>query len=252
MEPDLSELSDEQIARVLEELDGPKTKKQSIDEFEDDTFSTVRLTDISKALKMEWPSTAIIAGATGTGKTMLMINLIYANARNFNRIFLLSPIADDPIYDFIPKKYRISNPSDVDLQNILQEQHRKRYLKTLIICDDCIGKINFDRGNISKMITTTGRHFNLSFIIVMQYLNNIHPIIRDNAKVLFVTKLKTHCLDSIVNLTSCFSGKTQCRNFLNDACRNFQIVRFNLTGYQDTDEVMVFKNRLPRKFILNF
>jgi hypothetical protein len=251
----MEELTEEEIEKVLTDLEhAPKLsrKKEAIEEPNNENlYSDVKLTEIEKALKIEFPSTVLIAGATNTGKTMLMLNLIYANAKQFNRIYLLSPIADDPIYDFIPGKYRISNPSDADLQFILDEQKKNRHVKTCIICDDCIGKINFDKGQISKMITTTGRHFNLSFIVIMQYLNNIHPIIRDNAKVLFITKLKSHCVDSIYGMTSCFQSKNQCRMYLNNVCRDFRVCRFNLTGYND-EEVVVFTNKIPRNFRLNF
>jgi hypothetical protein len=229
--------------KIIDELDDELPEPEQTEE-------PPELTDLRDALTLKWPSTVIIAGATDTGKTMLMKNIIYQNALAFNRIYLLSPLADEDVYNFIPKKYRISNPTEADLIQILEEQKKNKHVKTCIICDDCIGKINFANGAISKMITTTGRHYDLSLIIVMQYLNNIAPIIRDNAKYLFVTKLKSHCVDSIYSITSSFSSKAACKRFLDETCRDYRVIRFNLTGYNK--EIIVFDNKIPRNFKLNF
>jgi len=154
-----TEINIRNYQKIIDELD---------DELPEQTEEPPELTDLRDALTLKWPSTVIIAGATDTGKTMLMKNIIYQNALAFNRIYLLSPLADEDVYNFIPKKYRISNPTEADLIQILEEQKKNKHIKTCIICDDCIGKINFANGAISKMITTTGRHYDLSLIIVMQ------------------------------------------------------------------------------------
>ena len=85
----------------------------------------------------------------------------------------------------------------------------------------------------------------------MQYLNNISPIVRDNATYLFITKLKSHCIDSVYKMTSCFNSKTECKKFLDAACKDYNVIRFNLTGY-NVKEYYVFKNKKSRNFVIKY
>jgi hypothetical protein len=208
-----------------------EVKESDEEESDEEDRGTVRLDDPIECLKIKFPATIIIAGITETGKTTLLTNIIYLNRNQFHRIWLLSPFAHKEIYDYIPKKYKITDPTDVDLENIFQEQENNPEMRTCIICDDCIGRINFSRGRISKLLATTGRHVNVSFIIVNQYLNDINPLVRDNAKILFVTKVKGHCIDTIYKLTGAFYSKQYCFEFLQNTCKDYRVVRFDLSGY---------------------
>ena len=247
-------INEEKINQILEELDNeqqdPKDTEEVVEQDNDDEQNIIN-TDIDDALKLEFPSTILICGSTKTGKSELMKNIIYKNYKKFNRIYLLCPFAKDKFYDFIPDKYKIEDPSDADLTLIYKDCQENPNINTLIIADDCISKINFERGAASKIISATGRHINLSLIIVMQYLNNISPIVRDNATYLFITKLKSHCIDSVYKLTSCFNSKTECKKFLDAACKDFNVVRFNLTGYNNR-EYYVFKNKKSRNFVIKY
>ena len=259
------ELNDEKINQILEELeledqeqehDNYKqeptkiTTKQKDEEF--DYVQNAINSNIEDALTLEFPSTIIIAGSTKTGKSELMKNIIYKNYKQFNRIYLLCPFANtDKFYSFIPEKYRIEDPTDGDLTLIYNDCINNKNINTLIIADDCISKLNFERGAASKIISATGRHINLSLIIVMQYLNNISPIIRDNSTYLFVTKLKSRSIKTIYDMTSCFNSEIECKRFLDTTCKDYNVIRFNLTGY-NTKEYYVFKNKKSRNYVLKY
>jgi hypothetical protein len=244
------DLTAKDIENILNEIDNKEVKSDKVDE-EEDNVGEIRLDNPIECLKIKFPATVIIAGITKTGKTTLLTNIIYLNRNQFHRIWLLSPFAQKEIYDYIPKKYKITDPTDVDLENIFQEQENNPEMRTCIICDDCIGRINFSKGRISKILATTGRHVNVSFIVVNQYLNDINPVVRDNAEILFVTKVKGHCIDTIYKLAGAFSSKQHCFTFLQNTCKDYRIVRFDLSGYHDRD-YYVFQSVLPRKFKLNY
>lgn len=247
----------EEIQKIIDEIEferrdaDHRDAEDRRDSEEEEEEVGIRLDDPIECMKIQFPATVLIIGISETGKTTTLKNIIYINRDQFHRIWLLAPFADKPIYDFIPKKYRITDPTDADLETIFQEQQMNPDMKTCIICDDCIGRINFARGKISKMLAATGRHANVSFIIVNQYLNDISPIVRDNAKVLFITKVKSHCVDTVFKLSGAFSSKMDCMRFLHAACQDYRVVRFNLTGYHKK-EYSVFKSFLPRKFKLNY
>src|SRR5579875_1802881 len=169
-----NDIDEEKINQILEELDEKENTK--IEQEEQDVQELIN-TNIDDALKLGFPATILICGSTKTGKSELMKNIIYKNYKQFNRIFLLCPFAKNEFYNFIPDKYKIEDPSDADLTLIYNDCQNNPNISTLIIADDCISKINFERGVASKIITATGRHINLSLIIVMQYLNNISPIV---------------------------------------------------------------------------
>src|SRR5579875_462566 len=249
------EFDENKINQILEELElennennehcNDETEKQ---EFDIENDENVINSEFDDALILDWPSVIIIAGSTCTGKSELMKNIVYKNYKNFNRIYLLCPNANNSFYNFINDKYKIKDPCDADLQTIYDDCCKNPNIKTLIILNDCIERVNFRNGAASE-ITTCGRYVNVSMIIVMQYLNKISPVIRDNAKYLFATKLKSHCVNTVFEITSCFNNKNTCKRFLDVACKNYQVVRFNLTGYNKKD-YLVFKNKKARNFII--
>lgn len=65
----------------------------------------------------------------------------------------------------------------------------------LVICDDTYGTIDFTtNGNIAAGLATKARHYGIYFILAAQYMKQLGPVFRDNARmwVCMKTNMKDH------------------------------------------------------------
>jgi hypothetical protein len=143
---------------------------------------------------MKHPFRCYIVGASGSGKTNLMLNLLtrvgfYKNW--FDRIFCLSPTALslDESYKALEKNTKYKQGKDLlylpckveALQAILdvQEQEEKAK-KVLVILDDIVSFGRFCRSNELLTFFVMGRHYNLSIFLLSQAFHLIPKSIRLN------------------------------------------------------------------------
>lgn len=135
-----------------------------------------------------------IVGASGSGKTNLMLNLLtrpgyYLNY--FDRVFVISPTALslDMSYKTLEKETKYKNGEDLlflpceqkALQSILdvQEEENKK-AKTLVILDDIVSYGSFVRSNELLQFAVMSRHYNISLFILSQAFHLIPKSIRLN------------------------------------------------------------------------
>jgi hypothetical protein len=118
-----------------------------------------------------------------------------------------------------------------------------------LIFDDVLGKIRFQNSNLFDYVASSCRHFRLHCFLLVQDLKKLSPTIRDNSKVLFVTKLKEHSLKTCFELSSNFASYQQFKEFMGFACKDYNVVRFDLTG---NGEVRVFNPGVCNKFKICF
>jgi hypothetical protein len=189
-----------------------------------------RLDDSKKCMDLKFPSLTIIAGMSESGKTNLMKHLIRLHASKFHRIVVLCPTLDlQSSYECIDPNCLIREPSSGDIEKIMEQQSKFPNLRTMLILDDCLGSVRF-RDNVFDRLASSGRHYNISTFIIIQDLKKITPTIRDNAKVMYVTKLKSHSLEACFDISNGFTNKSEFLTYINSNCRNHQIIRFNLSG----------------------
>jgi hypothetical protein len=124
------------------------------------------------------------------------------------------------------------------------------HLYCLIILDDSVGIINFN-SKLLKNLWTNLRYYNLIFIISIQYLKSITPLMCNNCVSLFVTKIKEHLLKSMFELTD-FSDINQFKEFMLKVCVNYNIVRLNLQLRYNKENISVFNCEISPKFRLNY
>ena len=162
------------------------------------------------------PFSQIIVAPSGSGKTILLQNMILDIYRNFfERIFIWSSsIHIDsvwlPVKDYIektlkidPKKERIYyddfNQQDmesvIDLQYKIskyQKEHKfKQLFATLLILDDFIDDSRFSKQN--SMLNTLfikARHVGLNVVASSQKFNAISTVARTNVKQLYFFRLR--------------------------------------------------------------
>lgn len=230
-----------------------KTVVKWIDEVEDleeeEEETKLELSEALDCLTLDNFGTTIIAGSSSTGKTTLMKQLIKHNASLFHKIYLICSTVDlQGEYDFLPRK-AIKPVSEASIKEIVEEQERNNKQRVAILMDDCIGKLKFQNSDLFDHLASSCRHYRIHQFILIQDLKKLSPTLRDNSKVLFVSRLKEHSLRACFDLSSTFSSFQEFKEFMNEACVDYQMIRFDLTG---KGEVKVFQPGLHPKFKIRF
>lgn len=209
----------------------------------------IELSSPEDALDIKIPSMTIIAGLTESGKTNLARHICFRYASQVHRIIVMCPTLDmQDSYSFVDPRNVLLNPTEEDVIKLMAEQQRyKGKLKTILVLDDMVGKVKF-RSNIFSALAGTGRHFNLTTLVLMQDLKQLPPIMRTNARSVFVTKLSSHSLRECFELSNGFDNYNDFKSYMNKACQNFRIVRLNLTGDAKIP-YMCFNPGMCQKFI---
>lgn len=183
---------------------GPRTRVEWGDEgehsLEETPSSSSRMKSVredSDPLEIEPFSLIVIAGQTRSGKTNLVKSIIRRNALSWNRVFLLSPTLGLQDYNFLPPQFCLHDASKMPsfIKRLKEQQRKYTNVKTCLVLDDCVGSLKFNDKLFDELATTL-RHYRMTMFVLVQDLKKITPTIRDNAVLLFVTKLKEHSLRS--------------------------------------------------------
>ena len=151
----------------------------------------------------------IISGASGSGKSNLIVNLLKSNKttkdkthkksyRNmFNNIILVSPsahtIKDSPLEN-ISDDQKFDSLSDevFDLVEFMTEDSVEENKHTLLILDDVSSQLRLkDNEKKLNQLIKNRRHLNLSIWIVTHKVTDAPPSLRSNANLIFLFKPKT-------------------------------------------------------------
>ena len=162
------------------------------------------------------PIRSVVLGASGSGKTVLLVNMILKLYRNcFERIYIFSPSINvdmtwQPVKEYIEDK-NLSNGEEIyfdhydseALEEIINNQkqiieylkrkkHKKMY-NILILIDDFADNPSFSRhSKLLHSLYTRGRHSFISVVTATQKFNAIASIIRVNATELYVYRLRNY------------------------------------------------------------
>jgi hypothetical protein len=180
------------------------------------------------------PSRTILLGPSGSGKGILLQNMILDIYRGcFERIFIFSPSINldhswYPVKKYIEREMKIDTKKEKtyfdeyepeDLENIISTQRKvieymknkkyKNLYNILIIIDDFADNPNFSRN--SKLLHscyTRGRHSSISTWTSTQKYCCLSPIIRVNATSLYVFRLRNFSdLQAVIEETSALVDK---------------------------------------------
>jgi hypothetical protein len=216
------------------------------DEPEDSVYEPeplFRLCNADKALSIEPGGCIIICGMTKSGKTQLQQNMIVVNHHKFNRIIALCGTADlTRDYNYLPKRFVHGQFNEGTVKQILEDQERNPKRKTLLVIDDLIGKSGLKiKGETFDKIASSCRHYNLTVVFIVQNLLKLSTTIRDNACVLFITKIKGNSVKAANDMSSAFRTVGKCQEFLNQSSVDYQVTRMDLQPGYSNDIVQVFK-----------
>lgn len=163
------------------------------------------------------PMRAVILGPSGTGKTILLQNMILDIYRGcFERIYIFSPSIDvdqtwQPVKKYIEEDMHVRHTKEEPiffstydseaLSNIISTQHKlTQYMKdqkqtrlynVLVIIDDFADSPEFTRrSTLLHQLYIRGRHACTSVITATQVFKALSPIIRKNITELYVYRLR--------------------------------------------------------------
>jgi hypothetical protein len=189
------------------------------------------------AVMPKLPLRGVILAPSGSGKTVLLSNLILKMYRGcFERIYVFSPSVNvDQTWEAV-KKYQEDvmkvKESDADklyfdhynpeeLEHIIETQHKvilhmkkqkhSHLFSVLVIVDDFADDPSFSRhSKLLHSLFTRGRHNSISTIVSSQKFNAVAPIIRVNATFLVVYKLRnTKDLETFLEEISGMIGRKE-------------------------------------------
>ena len=72
---------------------------------------------------IEIPFRMLIIGSSGSGKTMTLINLFRAFSGTFQNIHIITKNADEPLYNYVVKKFKKINDDFKDLTTKNKNKH---------------------------------------------------------------------------------------------------------------------------------
>jgi energy-coupling factor transporter ATP-binding protein EcfA2 len=216
-------------------------EEESEGEQEEELF----LSPVEECLDLDDFGTTLICGSTESGKTTLVKHLIRYNALSYHKIYLLCSTVDlQDEYSFLPRQAILPVTED-SVKQIVEGQEANPNQRVAVIMDDCIGKIKFQNSNLFDHLASSCRHYRIKLFILIQDMKKLSPTLRDNCKVLFVTRLKEHSLKVCYELSSNFGSFQEFKSFMSQACQNYNVVRFDLTG---KGEVRVFNTGVCHRF----
>ena len=148
-------------------------------------------------LKINLPMRGILLGASASGKSNLLLNLI-SQISAFNKIYLFVKDPEEPLYQFlidslqkVEKKTReqiifYSN----DMSDIPSYEEFRLEDNTLCVFDDIINSKSTELARVANLYTM-GRKRNVSCLFLSQSYFKIPLIIRQNTDYVFILRVNT-------------------------------------------------------------
>ena len=180
------------------------------------------------------PLRAVILGPSGSGKSILLQNMILdIYEKCYKRIYLFSPSINvdhqtwEPVKQMIEKEiinndneqFYFDHYDEESLFNIINTQRKiieyqkkhnhNKLFSILIVVDDFADDVKFSRNSkLLHSLFTRGRHSQISTIVATQKFNALSPIIRVNASDLYVFRLRNYSdLQAFLNEVSAIAPK---------------------------------------------
>lgn len=182
-------------------------------------------------------SRTLIIGKTKSGKSELLRYLLTPIRPEFQKIFVFSGtekvnsfykkfINPNCIYNEFNSKFLqilINKITDMKMQDT-------NYNKKILLIFDDVGTDITDNKELQKLFTM-GRHLNISIVVLLQYLSQVKPVIRDNASYILIGQQNAHSVELLAdnflngNLTrkqfiNLYHENTKDHNFLIVSCES--------------------------------
>ena len=202
----------------------------------------------------------IISGASGSGKSNLIVNLLKSNKttkdnkhkksyRNmFNNIILVSPsahtIKDSPLEN-ISDDQKFDSLSDevFELVDLMTDDAIDDNTQTLLILDDVSSQLRLkDNEKKLNQLIKNRRHLNLSIWIVTHKVTDAPPSLRSNANLIFLFKPKTTREINTIQEEYMMMTKSRADEIMNAAYKDRYDFLLIDTSLRKGSEFRFFKN----------
>lgn len=136
----------------------------------------------------------LVIGKRGTGKSVLLRDIMYRLRKRIDIAFAMSPTLDTikMFEECLPKSHVFDDYSLEQVQNIMKQmkalKEENKHRSGLLVLDDCMFDKKIMKSTEMREIHMNGRHFNLYFINSMQYVMDMGPDLRSQVDYLFVLK----------------------------------------------------------------
>lgn len=166
----------------IKNYDSPKVQKDKANEGLDPMLPRI-------------PFAVALVGASGSGKTNLLLNLIDQYKKKFRMqdVIIMSPsLGLDDKLDMIKAKWKYDNFRPDVIEAIVNQQKAIKTLEPnkvpniLIILDDCLQSRAFNHHGAIETGFVRLRHYNISLIITSQKYSGLSRTIRLNCKCLVI------------------------------------------------------------------
>jgi len=186
-------------------------------------------------MELTLPKNYIFLGKTGSGKTQcfksVYLNVLKEKYKK-HYVFVLCTTANySGDYDFIDPKFIKTDYKKFhqDLINIVEfskKLHKKKAdINVVVVIDDALGVLDFNDKEITNFIISA-RHYNLSFIIMLQQLTKyVQGGLRNNFSYLFINNVSDNSnIKCLYELTSVFDKQSECKKYISTNCVNHNTV----------------------------
>lgn len=209
-------------------------------------------------------STMLLIGRRGTGKSFLLRYILYKLQKQGPKTDMVVAFAGTrdaavDLMDMIPQTCIHADYNERLIEKIIQDQERFKdegeYVpNVLIVMDDC----GFDRAALKSKVMANlfknGRHYNIFFIVLLQYAIDMPPDLRSN--VTYVCAAYDGTYETRVKLWKNFFGMFQKMDAfeavftaLRSKTQRGFLVQDNSGGNKDiTDAVFFIEAKATRKF----
>lgn len=147
-------------------------------------------------LKFELNTFSLIIGGRGSGKTTLVFDLMYYLKDRIDIVvaFVKTKPVAKKLKKYIPS--RLIHIGDLNLETLTRlmetcnrfSENVEKPLQLLLFVDDMAYDKKLINNNTMNEIAFNGRHYKMTVIMTLQYINQLVPAIRNNTSYCFIFK----------------------------------------------------------------
>ena len=194
----------------------------------------------------------VFIGKRGTGKSTLVTDILY-HKRHIPAGVVMSGTEDGNHYykQFVPDLFIYGDYHRDVIEKVIDRQKRlKSTGKTspaFILLDDCMWNKAFLKDTCIRQCFMNGRHWNIFFMLTMQYCMDLSPDLRTNVDYVFI--LRENVIQNRERLWKAFFGifpSFELFNQVMNACtENFECLVLDNTSRSNKIEDCVFYYKAP-------